>query len=240
MPISSTPAKTLPRPELAAIGDRQHGAWSSGDYAVVGTRLQIVGETLCEALDVRAGWRVLDVAAGNGNVARAAARRWCDVVATDYVPALLECARGRAYADRLPLACRTADAEDLPFPDESFDAVVSTFGVLFAPDQERAAAGRSVLRTGLRSASSDSSSRRSASTYHPRPPSHRPRGGEPAPDWRSCSRSALRSQRASAIFHFDTARPGIGSRCSRPATARCSRRSRPWSRPRKPPCTTTS
>jgi SAM-dependent methyltransferase len=140
MTTSSAPTNTPPRPELATIKGRQHGAWSSGDYAVVGTTLQIVGETLCEALDVRAGWRVLDVAAGNGNVALAAARRWCDVVATDYVPALLERARERADADRLPLECKTADAEELPFPDESFDAVVSTFGVMFTPDQERAAA----------------------------------------------------------------------------------------------------
>jgi SAM-dependent methyltransferase len=140
MTTSSAPTNTPSRPELAAIKTRQHGAWSAGDYAVVGTTLQIVGETLCEALDLRAGWRVLDVAAGNGNVALAAARRWCRVVATDYVPALLERARERSDADRLPLECQTADAEDLPFPDESFDAVVSTFGVMFTPDQERAAA----------------------------------------------------------------------------------------------------
>ena len=140
MTISSAPTNTPPPPELAAIKSRQQGAWSSGDYAVVGTTLQIVGEELCEALDVRAGWRVLDVAAGNGNVALAAARRWCEVVATDYVPELLERARKRADADGLPLECRTADAENLPFPDESFDAVVSTFGVMFTPDQERAAA----------------------------------------------------------------------------------------------------
>ena len=92
-----------------------------------------------ELLDLRAGSRVLDVAAGNGNVALAAARRWCDVLATDYVPALLERARERAHADRLPLECQGADAEDLPFPGESFDVVVSTFGVMFTPDQERAA-----------------------------------------------------------------------------------------------------
>jgi SAM-dependent methyltransferase len=140
MTTSSAPINTPPRPELAAIKNRQHGAWSAGDYAVVGTTLQIVGETLLEALDVRAGRRVLDVAAGNGNAALAAARRWCDVVATDYVPELLKRARERADADRLPLECVTADAEDLPFADQSFDAVVSTFGVMFTPDQERAAA----------------------------------------------------------------------------------------------------
>jgi SAM-dependent methyltransferase len=127
------------QPDLAAIKARQQGAWSSGDYAVVGTTLQIVGEELCEAIDLRAGQRVLDVAAGNGNVSLAAARRWCDVVATDYVPALLVRARERAEAERLPLTVQTADAEALPFADESFDVVVSTFGVMFTPDQERAA-----------------------------------------------------------------------------------------------------
>jgi ubiquinone/menaquinone biosynthesis C-methylase UbiE len=125
---------------LEAIKARQHGAWSSGDYAVVGTTLQIVGENLCEALDVRSGQKVLDVAAGNGNVSLAAARRWCDVVATDYVPALLERGRERAAAERLDIAFQEADAEALPFADRSFDAVVSTFGVMFTPDQDRAAA----------------------------------------------------------------------------------------------------
>ena len=119
---------------------RQQAAWSSGDYAVVGTTLQIVGEELCEALDLRAGQKVLDVAAGNGNVSLAAARRWCDVIATDYVPALLERARERAAAERLDIEFREADAEALPFADDSFDAVVSTFGVMFTPDQDRAAA----------------------------------------------------------------------------------------------------
>jgi ubiquinone/menaquinone biosynthesis C-methylase UbiE len=102
--------------------------------------LQIVGEDLCEALDVRAGQKVLDVAAGNGNVSLAAARRWCDVTATDYVPLLLERAKERAAAERLDMRFREADAEALPFADNSFDVVVSTFGVMFTPDQERAAA----------------------------------------------------------------------------------------------------
>jgi ubiquinone/menaquinone biosynthesis C-methylase UbiE len=101
-------------------------------------RCRSLGEELCEALDVRAGRKVLDVAAGNGNIALAA-RRWCDVVAIDYVPALLERARERASAERLPMTFREADAEALPFPDASFDVVVSTFGVMFTPDQERAA-----------------------------------------------------------------------------------------------------
>ena len=126
--------------DFTALKARQRGVWSAGDYAVVGTTLQIVGEELCEAVDLRAGQKVLDVAAGNGNAALAAARRWCDVVATDYVPALLERARERAGADRLAIEFREADAEALPFPDESFDVVLSTFGVMFTPNQERAAA----------------------------------------------------------------------------------------------------
>ena len=126
--------------DLGALKTRQRGAWSSGDYAIVGTTLQIVGEDLCEALDLRAGQKVLDVAAGNGNVSLAAARRWCDVVSTDYVPALLERGRERAAAERLDIDFHEADAEALPFVDGSFDVVVSTFGVMFTPDQEKAAA----------------------------------------------------------------------------------------------------
>jgi len=129
-----------PQPDLAAVKTRQQGAWSSGDYAIVGTTLQIVGESLCEALDLRAGSKVLDVAAGNGNATLAAARRWCEVTSTDYVPALLERGRERAAAERLTVEFREADAEALPFEDATFDAVVSTFGVMFTPDQDEAAA----------------------------------------------------------------------------------------------------
>jgi SAM-dependent methyltransferase len=125
--------------DYGAIKSRQQTAWATGDYAVVGTTLQIVGETLCEALDVRAGMRVLDVAAGNGNASLAAARRFAEVTSTDYVPALLDAARRRADAERLPIRFETADAEHLPYPDGSFDIVMSTFGVMFTPDQERAA-----------------------------------------------------------------------------------------------------
>jgi ubiquinone/menaquinone biosynthesis C-methylase UbiE len=126
--------------DLAALKTRQKAAWSSGDYAVVGTTLQIVGEDLCEALDLRAGQKVLDVAAGNGNVSLAAARRWCDVVSTDYVQSLLERGRARASADGLTIEFREADAEALPFADGAFDAVVSTYGVMFTPNQDQAAA----------------------------------------------------------------------------------------------------
>jgi ubiquinone/menaquinone biosynthesis C-methylase UbiE len=126
--------------DLAALKARQQVAWSAGDYAVVGTTLQIVGEELCEALDIRSGQKVLDVAAGNGNASLAAARRWCDVLATDYVPELLDNARERAAAERLAIEFREADAEALPFPDGSFDVVVSTFGVMFTANHARAAA----------------------------------------------------------------------------------------------------
>jgi ubiquinone/menaquinone biosynthesis C-methylase UbiE len=129
----------VPAPDLLAVKGRQRIAWSSGDYAVVGATLQIVGETLCEALDLRAGQKVLDVAAGNGNVTLAAARRWCDVTSTDYVPALLQRGRARANAEGWKIEFRDADAEDLPFKDGSFDAVVSTFGVMFTADQDEAA-----------------------------------------------------------------------------------------------------
>ena len=128
-------------PDYAAIKQRQQATWASGDYAVVGTTLQIVGESLCEAIDLRAGSRVLDVAAGNGNVTLAAARRWCEVTSTDYVPALLQRGRERAQAERLQhIEFLEADAEALSFDDAAFDAVVSTFGCMFAPNPRRVAA----------------------------------------------------------------------------------------------------
>ena len=138
------PAAVVGIPDLKALKAKQQAAWSSGDYAVVGTTLQIVGENLCEALDLRSGQKVLDVAAGNGNVTLAAARRWCDVVSTDYVPSLLERGRARAAAEGLTVAFKEADAEALPFADGAFDAVVSTFGVMFTPNQDQAA--RELLR----------------------------------------------------------------------------------------------
>jgi ubiquinone/menaquinone biosynthesis C-methylase UbiE len=136
--LASRPAAAAP--DLATVKARQQTSWSSGDYAVIGTTLQIVGETLCEALDLRSGQSVLDVAAGNGNITLAAARRWCDVTSTDYVASLLERGKWRATAEGLKVEFREADAEALPFKDASFDVVVSTFGVMFAPDQDKAAA----------------------------------------------------------------------------------------------------
>lgn len=136
---TTTTAASAPA-DLAAVKGRQQAAWAAGDYAVVGTTLQIVGETLCEALDLRAGEQVLDVAAGNGNATLAAARRWTDVTSTDYVEALLERGRTRASAEGLPVRFEKADAENLPYPDAKFDVVLSTFGVMFTPDQDKAAA----------------------------------------------------------------------------------------------------
>jgi ubiquinone/menaquinone biosynthesis C-methylase UbiE len=133
-----------PMPDLTAVKAKQQAAWGSGDYAIVGTTLQIVGETLCEAIDLRSNQRVLDVAAGNGNATLAAARRFADVTSTDYVGALLERGKERAKAERLNVTFQEADAEDLPFADGSFDVVLSTFGVMFTPHQERAA--RELLR----------------------------------------------------------------------------------------------
>jgi len=141
----------VPAAGLEAVKTRQRAMWGSGDYGQIGTRLQIVGESLCEAVDLCAGERVLDVAAGSGNASLAAARRFARVTSTDYVPALLEQGRRRAEADRLPIAFEVADVERLPFPDASFDVALSTFGVMFAPDQDRAAAELArVVRPGGR------------------------------------------------------------------------------------------
>ncbi len=126
-------------PDLAAVKGRQQRMWSTGDFAQVGATITLVGETICEAVDLRAGQRVLDVAAGAGNAAVAAARRFCDVTAADYVPALLERGRERAAAERLHVNFVEGDAEALPFDDAEFDVVLSTFGVMFAPNQEQAA-----------------------------------------------------------------------------------------------------
>lgn len=136
--------QTSATPDYTAIKQRQQATWASGDYAVVGTTLQIVGETLVEAADVRADERVLDVAAGNGNATLAAARRYARVTSTDYVQALLDRGRLRAEAEGLDVRFEVADAEGLPYEAASFDVALSTFGVMFAPDQ--ASAARELLR----------------------------------------------------------------------------------------------
>jgi ubiquinone/menaquinone biosynthesis C-methylase UbiE len=128
-----------PVPDFAAIKQRQQATWASGNYAVIGSTLQIVGETLCEALDLCAGETVIDIAAGNGNASLAAARRQAKVTATDYVPELLALAKTRADADGLAIDVREADAENLPFKDGTFDVGISTFGIMFTPNQAKSA-----------------------------------------------------------------------------------------------------
>jgi len=136
---SAVPSDSVQAQGSTSVKGRQQAMWASGDFAVIGTTLQIVGELLCEAVDVQAGERVLDVAAGNGNATLAAARRFAAVTSTDYVPALLESGRRRAQAEGFDVAFKVADAEDLPYPDASFNVVLSTFGVMFAPDHHQAA-----------------------------------------------------------------------------------------------------
>jgi ubiquinone/menaquinone biosynthesis C-methylase UbiE len=138
-PTEASPVNATPTPDLAAIKVRQQATWSSGDYHMIGTQIQIVSELLIEALDVRSTERVLDVATGSGNAALSAARRGCDVVGVDYVPGLLDRARRRAEAEGLAVDFKDGDAEALPFADESFDVVSSVFGSMFAPDQEKTA-----------------------------------------------------------------------------------------------------
>jgi ubiquinone/menaquinone biosynthesis C-methylase UbiE len=139
---TTDPQQDLPEPppiDLAAVKAKQQATWASGDFGRIGVLLQIVGESLCEAVDLVSGEKVIDVAAGNGNASLAAARRFADVTSTDYVPELLAQGRLRAEADQLPMAFQVADAEQLPYADSSFDVALSSFGVMFAPNQERAA-----------------------------------------------------------------------------------------------------
>ena len=135
----TTTTDTTPTVDLAAVKERQQRTWSSGDYGAVGATLQIISEELCEAAELRPGWRVLDVATGNGGTAIAAARRGCDVTGVDYVPALLAQARDRAAAERFAITFDDGDAENLPYDDASFDAVTSTLGVMFTADHQRTA-----------------------------------------------------------------------------------------------------
>jgi ubiquinone/menaquinone biosynthesis C-methylase UbiE len=149
--MTSAVDRTATPADLNSIKARQQAMWASGDFAVIGTTLQIVGELLCEGLDLRAGERVLDVAAGNGNATLAAARRFARVTSTDYVPELLERGRRRAEAEGGDVTFEVADAEDLPYPNDGFDVVLSTFGVMFAPDHQQAASElKRVCRPGGR------------------------------------------------------------------------------------------
>ncbi|MEM8728865.1 MAG: methyltransferase domain-containing protein [Pseudomonadota bacterium] len=151
MNISAQQVANPQTPDLVAVKTKQQATWSTGDYPMIGTTLQIVGERLAEAMDLRPDARVLDVAAGNGNATLAAARRQCQVMSTDYVSDWLKAGMARAEAERLTVAFREADAEDLPFEDGSFDAVMSTYGVMFTANQEAAASELiRVCRTGGR------------------------------------------------------------------------------------------
>jgi ubiquinone/menaquinone biosynthesis C-methylase UbiE len=146
MQRTSSPQKGLApvATDFVTIKQRQQATWASGDFAIIGVTLQIVGESLAEAVDIRAGERVLDVAAGNGNATLAAARRFAEVISTDYVSDLLDKGRARAVAEGLRVNFRVADAENLPFEDDTFDVALSTFGAMFTPDHTRPA--REMLR----------------------------------------------------------------------------------------------
>lgn len=142
MPDSHADPTTQPVSPLdfGVIKQRQQATWSSGDFSVVAASIVYQAEQLCETADLQAGWRVLDVATGSGNAALAAARRGCEAVGVDYVPELLERGRIRAAAEHLAVEFREGDAEDLPFPAASFDAVLSIYGAMFAPNHQRTAA----------------------------------------------------------------------------------------------------
>jgi SAM-dependent methyltransferase len=129
-----------PAADLSEVKRRQQAMWASGDFHAVGTMIQPLADALCDAADLQAGWSVLDVACGAGNAAIAAARCGAEAVGIDYVPALLERGRRRVEAEGLEVELREGDAEAIPFPDASFDAVLSVFGSMFAPDHAAAAA----------------------------------------------------------------------------------------------------
>jgi SAM-dependent methyltransferase len=234
--------------DFSLVKAKQQAAWAAGDYAVVGTTLQIVGETLCEALDLRAGQRVLDVAAGNGNATLAAARRWCDVCPPTTSP---RCSSGpaRAPAPRvLAVQFEQADAEDLQYEDGAFDVVISTFGVMFTPNQERAAAelarvckpGGKIGLANWTPTSLVGEMFKLIGRYLP------PAAGMKSPAlWGTeerlrelfGSRIAAPCRRRGATSCSATALPGTGSTPSAPTTGRCTRRSRrstPASRSRSP------
>jgi SAM-dependent methyltransferase len=201
-------------PSLNGIKERQRQAWSSGNYAKEGVRFVLISELLCEAVDLRSNHRVLDVATGNGNTALAAARRFSTVVGIDYVPALLEDGRKRAGAEGLEVEFREADAENLPFGDGSFDVVLSTLGVMFAPDQDKAASEllrvcKSGGKIGLASWTPDSfvgALFQALGKYLPPPPGLRPPllwgTEERLREFFGEGIDSLQVERRSFVFHF--------------------------------------
>ena len=245
--IERTQSPLTSRPDYAAIKAKQQATWASGDFGIIGTTLSIVGESLCEAADICAGERVLDVAAGNGNATLAAARRFADVTSTDYVPHLLEQGRVRAGAERLPVAFEVADAENLPYADGSFDAVLSTFGAMFAPDQARTAAELArVTRPGGRIGLANWTPEgflgdlfRLMGSSCRRPPASCRRSNGVArrisPSSSAQARAKFRARGATSCSA--TARPSTGSRCSAAITGRRTRHSRRCRRRARANCT---
>jgi SAM-dependent methyltransferase len=208
-------------PDFAAVKGRQQSIWASGDFSVVASRIVFQAEHLCETADLQSGWRVLDVATGSGNAAIAAARRGCEAVGVDYVPALLERGRIRAAAEQLDVRFVEGDAEDLHFPDASFNAVISVYGVMFAPDHRRAAAELArVCRPGGRIALASwtpggfiGETFQIFSRYHPPAPGLQPpvRWGDPAylDSLFDHAASSMTSDRRTAIFRFGSAEENI-------------------------------
>ncbi|UCD69327.1 MAG: class I SAM-dependent methyltransferase [Betaproteobacteria bacterium] len=200
--------------DLEVVKQKQQQTWATGDFAVIGWNTVYPGELLCEAVDLRAGHKILDVAAGSGNVALSAARRNCEAVGIDYVPALIERARLRAEAEGLPAKFEVADCEQIPFADESFDRVLSLYGSMFAPDQEKAA--RELIRVcrrggliGMGNWTPDGFwGQTFALVGRYLPP---PTGVRPPPEWGTEKRlielfgeatSSMHSARRSALFRF--------------------------------------
>ncbi|HYH67700.1 MAG TPA: methyltransferase domain-containing protein [Urbifossiella sp.] len=217
----SDPPPPVTAPDFAAVKSRQQATWASGDFAVVAARIVFQAEHLCETADLQAGWRVLDVATGSGNAALAAARRGCEAVGVDYVPALLERGRTRAAAELLDVEFVEGDAENLPFPDASFDAVVSIYGAMFAPDHDRAAAELArVCRPGGRIALASwtpdgfiGETFRVFARYLPPAPGLRPpiRWGDPAHLDALFGKAAASatSYRRTAVFRFRSAEENV-------------------------------
>ena len=242
--MATATATLTPQVDLQAVKARQQGAWSSGDYAIVGTTLQIVGEELCEALDLRAGQKVLDVAAGNGNATLAAARRWCEVVSTDYVPAL---ARARPRARRGRAACRSSSRRPTPrrcpSPTPASTSSLSTFGVMFTPDQDKRG-GRADARRASRGGKIGMANWtpegfigqlfKTLGKHLPPPAGVKSPalwGTRGAPRRRCSARRPPPSRPNAAHFAFRYRSPEHLLDVSRPITVRCSRPSPPSTRP---------
>jgi SAM-dependent methyltransferase len=231
--MSEANSPNQPAVDFTAVKTRQQATWSSGNYSVVGAMLQIVGENLGEAMDLRAGSRVLDVAAGNGNATLAAAHRWCDVTSTDYVPSLLKAGQCRAQAEGYDIRFQEADAENLPFRDASFDAVMSTFGVMFTPDQEKSASEMARVcrpggKIGLANWTPESFIgqvfKTIGSMWPRRPASSRRRCGARGTGWKRCSaRLPPRSALPAALLSSASARRNTGWKCSALTMGRCTR-----------------